>query len=60
MFYALSAGIIIFLVFVVYFELVIGFSGGGVGFGGLGWAVLLIVLVVLLVVGKYVLDRLRP
>ncbi len=53
-------GIIIFLVFVVFFELVIGFSGGGIGVGGLGWAVLLIVLGVLLVVGKYVLDRLRP
>jgi hypothetical protein len=45
---------------VVFFELVIGFSGGGIGVGGLGWAVLLIVLGVLLVVGKYVLDRLRP
>jgi len=53
-------GIIIFLVFVVFFELVIGFSGGGIGLGGLGWAVLLIVLGVLLLVGKYVLDRLRP
>jgi hypothetical protein len=56
MFHVLSAGIIIFLVFVVFFELMIGFSGGGIGLGGLGWAVLLIVLGV----GKYVLDRLRP
>jgi len=43
-------GIVIFLVLRVFFELVIGFSGHGIGHDNLGWAVLL--------VGKYVLDRL--
>jgi len=53
-------GIVIFLVLVVFFELVIGFSGHGISVGGLGWAVVLIAAGVALVVGKYVLDRLRP
>jgi hypothetical protein len=53
-------GIVIFLVLAVFFELVIGFSGHGIGLGGLGWAVVLIAAGVSLVVGKYVLDRLRP
>jgi hypothetical protein len=49
--------IIIFLVLAVFFELVIGFGGRGIGLGGIGW------LVVLNSTGRgaaggYVLDRL--
>jgi len=51
-------GIIIFLVLAVFFEFVIGFGGRGIGLGGLGWPVVLIVLGAVLLVGRYVLDRL--
>jgi hypothetical protein len=52
-------GIIIFLVLAVFFEFVIGFGGRGIGLGGIGWPVMLIVLGAVLLVGRYVLDRLR-
>jgi hypothetical protein len=52
-------GIILFVVLAVFFEFVIGFGGRGIGLGGLGWPVVLIVVGVVLLVGGYVLDRLR-
>jgi len=52
-------GIIIFLVLAVFFEFVIGFGGRGIGLGGFGWPVVLIVVGAVLLVGGYVLDRLR-
>jgi len=52
-------GIIIFLVLAFFFEFVIGFSGRGIGLGGFGWPVVLIVVGAVLLVGGYVLDRLR-
>ena len=52
-------GIIIFLVLACFFEFVIGFSGRGIGLGGFGWPVVLIVVGAVLLVGGYVLDRLR-
>jgi hypothetical protein len=52
-------GIIIFLVLALFFEFVIGFGGRDIGLGGSGWPVVLIVLGAVLLVGGYVLDRLR-
>jgi hypothetical protein len=52
-------GIIIFVVLAFFFEFVIGFGGRGIGLGGFGWPVVLIVLGAVLLVGGYVLDRLR-
>jgi hypothetical protein len=52
-------GIIIFLVLAFFFEFVIGFGGRGIGLGGFGWPVVLIVVGAVLLVGGYVLDRLR-
>ena len=52
-------GIIIFVVLAFFFEFVIGFGGRGIGLGRFGWPVVLIVLGAVLLVGGYVLDRLR-
>jgi len=49
-------GIILFVVLAVFFEFVIGFGGRGIGLGGVGWAVVLIVVGAGLLVGRYVLD----
>jgi hypothetical protein len=54
-----GVGIIIFLVLAVFFEFVIGFGGRGIALGGFGWPVVLIVVGAVLLVGGYVLDRLR-
>jgi hypothetical protein len=51
-------GIILFVVLAVFFEFVIGFGGRGIGLGGVGWPVVLIVLGAVLLVGRYVFDRL--
>jgi hypothetical protein len=52
-------GIIIFLVLAIFFEFVIGIGGRGIGLGRYGWSVVLIVVGAVLLVGGYVLDRLR-
>jgi len=44
------------VVLAVFFEFVIGFGGRGIGLGGVGWAVVLIVVGAVLLVGRYVLD----
>ena len=49
-------GIILFVVLAVFFEFVIGFGGRGIDLGGVGWAVVLIVMGAVLLVGRYVLD----
>jgi len=54
------AGIIIFVVFAIFFELIIGFSGHGIGLGRFGLPAVLIVVGVFVLVGKYLFDRLRP
>ena len=50
---------IIILVLAVFFEFVIGFGGHGITLGGFGWPVVLIVVGAVLLVGRYVLDRLE-
>jgi hypothetical protein len=52
-------GIILFVVLAVFFEFVIGFGGRGIALGGGGWAVVLIVVGAVLLVGRYVLDWLE-
>jgi hypothetical protein len=52
-------GIIIFLVLAIFFEFVIDIGGRGIGLGRFGWSVVLIVVGAVLLVGGYVLDRLR-
>ena len=52
------AGLIIFVALAVFFELVIGFSGHGIGLSRFGWPALLIALGALVLVGRYLrLDR---
>jgi hypothetical protein len=43
----------------IFFEFVIGIGGRGIGLGRYGWSVVLIVVGAVLLVGGYVLDRLR-
>ena len=49
-------GIILSVVLAVFFEFVIGFGGRGIDLGGVGWAVVLVVVGAVLLVGRYVLD----
>src|SRR5215207_6387922 len=49
-------GIILFVVLAVFFEFVIGLGGRGISLDSVGWAVVLIVVGAVLLVGRYVLD----
>jgi hypothetical protein len=50
-------GAALFLVGTFYFELVVGISGLGIGFGRFGWPLGLVVLGILLLVGGLLYRR---